>query len=409
MQLKWRTLWLLSLAELLAMTLWFSMSAVAPQLRAELSLTTTAESSLTMSVQAGFVFGALIIAVLNLADRFPAHHLISICALLGAAFNLAIAIVDLPLAAVLVLRFLTGASLAGVYPPGMKVLASWFTSGRGLAIGILVGALSIGNAGPHLLNAFPVFGGSDGLPPWRTILIAVSVQAAIGGILAALFVRSGPHLPQRSAFDWRYAGKVFTDPPLRFANFGYLGHMWELYAMWTWAPMFLLSAWGAAGAGNTVGRHAGFAAIAAGAIGCVLAGALADQMGRTLIASASLCASGMCCLIVGPLFGAPAALTFICVIWGAAVVADSAQFSTAISELCDQRYVGTALTMQTCSGFLLTSVSIWLLPELREFTAARGLANHEFALLALGPVFGVWSMWRLRRLPEAVKMAGGRR
>lgn len=387
------------------MTLWFSASAVVPQLTTEYALTPTEQSLLTMSVQFGFVIGALVIALLNLADRYQAHYLIAICTLLGSLFNASIALFEVNIAAILVLRFLTGAMLAGVYPPAMKVLASWFTAGRGLAIGILVGALSVGNAGPHLLNAFPVFGGETGQPPWRGVLLAVSLLAVVGGFMVLSFVRSGPNLPAVSRFDWRYAGRVFSEPALRYANFGYLGHMWELYAMWTWVPLLLLDSFRNGGIGDSWGRLAGFCVVAMGGLGSVLAGRLADRRGRTLIASASLLISGTCCLLGGHLFDQPWLLLGVCLIWGCAVVADSAQFSTAISELCDPRYVGTALTMQTCTGFLLTTVSIWLLPEILEHTS-RGAA---FSLLALGPVFGIWSMWMLRRRPEAVKMASGRR
>ncbi|MCH7601243.1 MAG: MFS transporter [Planctomycetes bacterium] len=405
MQTKWRILWLLSIAELLAMTLWFSASAVVPQLTTEYALTPTEQSLLTMSVQFGFVIGALVIALLNLADRYQAHYLIAICTLLGALFNASIALFEVNIATILVLRFLTGAMLAGVYPPAMKVLASWFTAGRGLAIGILVGALSVGSAGPHLLNAFPVFGGETGQPPWRGVLLAVSLLAVVGGFMVLFLVRSGPNFPAASRFDWRYAGRLFSDPALRYANFGYLGHMWELYAMWTWAPLLLLDSFRNGGIGDSWGRLAGFLAVAMGGIGSVIAGRLADRRGRTLIASASLLISGVCCLLAGHLFDQPWLLLGLCLVWGCAVVADSAQFSTAISELCDPRYVGTALTMQTCTGFLLTTVSIWLLPLIQEHTS-RGVA---FSLLALGPAFGIWSMWMLRRRPEAVKMASGRK
>ena len=342
---------------------------------------------------------------MNVADRFPAERVVALSALAGAAFNAAITLTDGNLASVFVLRFLTGAALAGVYPPGMKIMASWFDRGRGLALGILVGALTAGSAGPHLLNAVPLLGGEPGIPPWRTVLLVASAMGAAGGLITLGLIRSGPGLPGASPFDWRYVGRIFTDRGQRLAPFGYLGHMWERYEMGTWVPLCLTAVYAAAGWSETGARLAGFATIAAGAPGCIVAGRLADRLGRTTIAGASLIVSGACCLLAGVFLGSPAALTVLCVIWGFAVVADSAQFSTAVSELADPRYVGTALTMQTCSGFLLTLISIRLVPLIVE----HGGWGWAFAMLAPGPVFGIVSMARLRVLPEATKMASGRK
>ncbi len=387
------------------MTLWFSATAVVPQLAVEFSLDDGQKSWLTMSVQIGFVAGALLSGVFNLADRFRAEHVIAASALLGAGFNAAIAVIEPEFASVVVLRFLTGVTLAGTYPPGMKVMASWFERNRGLAIGILVGALSVGSAGPHLLNAVPIFGGESGIPPWRPVILAASVMAVMGGLIAAVLIRSGPALPATSRFNWHAAGRIFTERGVRLANFGYLGHMWELYAMWTWAPLLILLSYQAAGFNDAAARLAGFAVVAAGGIGSVLAGRLADRFGRTVISAASLVISGACCLVAGFLFDAPWLLTALCLVWGFAVVADSAQFSTAVSELADSRYVGTVLTMQTCTGFLLTMISIRLVPLFVEHVG-WGLA---FVTLAVGPLFGIVSMALLRRLPEATRMASGRR
>jgi MFS family permease len=398
---KWRIVGLLALAELLAMSVWFSASAVVPQLTSEWGLTGAQQSWLTMSVQVGFVAGALLSAVLNLADRISAQRLVAGSAVVAAAANAAIPLLDAGPGAVLTLRFLTGVALAGVYPPGMKLVASWCKEDRGLGIGLLVGAITLGSGMPHLLNAL----GSRGMPPWRNVLLATSALCLAAGWIAAVATRPGPFLAKAPPFDWRYAGRAFADRPTRLANFGYLGHMWELYAMWAWVPLFLLASYERAGWKPESARLAGFGVLAAGAAGSLLAGVLADRLGRTLITVWSLAVSGACALAAGLLFDHPLPLTLLCLVWGFAVVADSAQFSTAITELADPRYMGTALTLQTSLGFLLTLFTIRMIPPLVDRIGWEG----AFLILALGPVFGIVSMLRLRRLPEAERMAGGRR
>jgi MFS family permease len=401
---KWLNLSWLALAELLAMTLWFSASAVVPQLTEEWQLTAAQKSWMTMSVQIGFVCGALASAVFNLADRVPTQLLFSISALCGAGVTACIPWLDPSVTTVLMLRFATGVFLAGVYPPGMKLMATWCKTDRGLGIGILVGALTLGSAMPHLLNALPIFG-EGGMPPWRNVLATTAGFAVVASVIAGLFVSEGPHLLKAAKFDWRMATRALADRPTRLANFGYLGHMWELYAMWASVPVFLIASYEKAELSIQSARLAGFAVVGIGAVGCVVAGLFADRMGRTTVAIASLIVSGSCALVAGFCFDHPMLMTAVCLVWGFAVVADSAQFSAAISELADARYVGTALTVQTSLGFLLTMLTIYLVPALKD---ALGW-EWVLSILAIGPVFGIWSMWKLRGLPEATKMASGNR
>ena len=381
------------------MSLWFSASASVPALRAEWHLSDSTAAWLTLAVQLGFVAGTLVSALLNLPDVMNTRRLFAVSAALGALANAAFALFARGPSEGLPLRFLTGFCLAGVYPPGMKIMATWFRKGRGMALGILVGALTLGKASPYLVNAI---GGSG----WRSHVLFVSLLAAAGGLIVLLFVGDGPYSTGTAPFDIRQVSQVFRNRAVRLANFGYFGHMWELYAMWTWAPVMIRASLAARGSQPSLADAASFLVLGAGAAGCVAAGLLADRLGRTAVASAALAVSGACCLVVGFLFeSSPALLLTVAAIWGASVVADSAQFSACVTELGDPRYLGTALTVQTCLGFLLTTVSIRLMPVLVDAVGWR----YAFAFLAPGPVFGVVSMLRLRALPEAVKIAQGRR
>ncbi|HEV8264375.1 MAG TPA: MFS transporter [Gemmatimonadales bacterium] len=397
-----RVLAVLAAAELLAMAPWFSASAVAPTLRQVWQLSPAGTAWLTISVQLGFVVGALLSAILTLADRWSARRLVMGSAALAATATLGVALAPGP-AAGIACRLITGAALAGVYPPGMKIVAGWFREGRGWAIGILVGALTLGSATPHLVRW--------GAPPdaWRLVLVVAAASALAGGLLVLAVPHDGPFAAPSPRFSWSAAPRLLRDRAVLLANLGYLGHMWELYAMWTWMAVFVATSERTrhADAGVT-GRAAliTFAVVGSGAVGCWLGGKYADRWGRTLVTSVSMVASGSCALFVGLVFGRPlAALVPLLLVWGVTVVADSAQFSTAVSELAPSEYVGTALTLQTSLGFLLTCATIYLLPTVAGAIGWR----WSMSVLAAGPAVGVAAMLALRRRPEAVRLAGGRR
>jgi len=394
---------LLALVDLLAMSLWFSASAVVPELREAWGLDDAGAAWLTTSVQLGFATGAVLSALLTLSDVWDPRRLIAGSALLGAAATAAIAVFADGLGLTVVLRFVTGVALAGVYPPGMKMVAGWFRAGRGMAIGILIGALAVGSAMPHLLRPL------GGIGAWRPVLLLASGLAVVAAVLAATGLRAGPHQAPAAPFDPRAVRRMFADRATMLANGGYFGHMWELFAMWTWIPAFLAASFAAdssAGTTPSLASYLAFGTIAAGGLGAAAAGVLADRVGRTAVTSWSMVVSGACCLAIGPLFGGPVwPVAAVCFVWGFAIVADSAQFSACVSELAEPEYVGTALTLQTAIGFLLTVATIRLVPV---WEAALGW-EWAFAPLAIGPALGTWSMLVLRRRPEAARIAGGRR
>jgi MFS family permease len=379
------------------MTTWFSATAVVPQLREEWDLGNTAAAWLTIAVQVGFVAGALAGSALSVADVFAPRFVILAGALGAAVANLVLVAADgsgVGIAA----RVATGFCLAGVYPPALKLASTWFRRGRGTALGIVVGALTLGSALPHLVNGL---GGLD----WQTVVWATSALTAAGGLVAFALVPEGPYRFARAMFDPRQAGLVFHNRGVRLASLGYFGHMWELYAMWAWFLVFVTASLEARG--EEVGARAAyatFAVIGVGAVGCWAGGLLGDRIGRTRTTAAMMAVSGACAVGIGFLFEAPLwALLAVGLVWGFAVVADSAQFSTMVTELADQTYVATALALQLAVGFTLTVATIWLVPYLEDAVGWR----YAFAFLAPGPVLGVVAMVRLRRSPEAARIAHG--
>lgn len=397
---KTSSLAILIACEVLAMALWFSASATLPDLRQAYAFTDFHASLFTSMVSIGFVCGTLISAFLGLADRLAPRQFFMIAALVGAGANGAILLVEPTDTIVLFFRFLTGLVMAGVYPVGMKMAASWAQKDMGLLIGLLVGALTLGSALPHLFNTL---GGLD----WRVTIATASLTTLVAAILIN-FVKLGPLYAKAPAFHPSYILDVWKNRALRYANFGYFGHMWELYAMWGWIGVFMVASLKAANVENagTYGSAATFLVIGGGAIGCLGGGWLADRIGRTALTMWAMAISGTCALVIGFFFGgSPVLLMIIALIWGISVIADSAQFSSCVMEVAPKDKIGSMVTMQTCIGFSLTLISIHAVPYWVD-----GLGWHwAFAPLAIGPFLGVLAMWKLRGEPDAVKIAHGKK
>jgi len=384
---------LLALAELLGMSVWFAASAVAPQLRIVWGLTVSEAGWLTTAVQLGFVAGTIAAALLNLADIIPSRRYFAVSALLAAAANAALLVAG-GYGEALALRFATGFFLAGVYPPGMKMAATWFRLNRGLAIGAVVGALTVGKAFPYLVDS--IGGAGIGFVIWST-----TIAAGLAAALVAVGYRDGPHAFERRPFSWGLVGTVLRDREWRLATGGYLGHMWELYAFWTWIVAFLAASaasrtgvpW--TGEYSTAVKLATFAAIAIGGPACVWGGRVADRIGRERLTIGALSASGACALLSALLFGSSLLILVpLILVWGYFVVADSAQFSALVTEVSPSHAVGTALTIQVAVGFLLTMITLQAVPAIAETVGWR----WAFPILAAGPAFGIAAMRRLMQV-----------
>ena len=382
---QWRMLAIVSIAELLGMSLWLAASAVAPELAERWSLSASATGWLSTSVQLGFVAGTALAAILNLADTLPSRRYFAIAAVIGAAMNAALVVAP-SYAVAIGLRVLTGACLAGVYPPAMKMISTWFQSRRGLAIGTVVGALTAGKAMPYLIHAVP----GIGVEP---VILSASIAAIVAALLILLAYHDGPFPFPRRPFSWLLARTVLDSRDYRLVLGGYGGHMLELYSYWVWIPAFIA----ASVAGREVSPSAvsllAFGAIAVGAVGCIWGGIVADRIGYRRFVMIAMAISGSCALLTPVVFERSVPfLAILVLIWGIAVIADSAQFSTLITQVVPPHAVGTALTLQTSIGFLLTTVSIQLVPPVVEMVGWR----YAFPMLAIGPMIGIVAIRGLR-------------
>ena len=370
------------------MSLWFVSAAILGDMAAEARLSPGVQAALSSAVQAGFVVGAVLSAVYGLADRYEPRYVFALFCLVAALANALMVVVIPGSISAILLRALTGAALAGVYPVGMKIAVGWGRKDRGLLVGLLVGGLTLGSASPHLL-AF--YGGAD----WRITVLIASALTVLAALIV-LAVRNGPFHTKAAAFNPRAITEAWTNKSIRRAYGGYLGHMWELYAMWSWIGVALAVSFAFHMPTEDAIEFAKlmtFFIIAAGAISCPLAGWFADKVGKAELTIVAMAVSGTCAVLFALTFGGSVWVTIVVsIVWGIAIIPDSAQFSVLVADHAAGDQAGSLMTFQTALGFALTILTVQVSPVI----AAKVGWPVMMSLLALGPLFGVVSMWGLR-------------
>ena len=368
-------------------SLWFAGNAIIADLQQSWALPENSIGYVTSAVQLGFIVGTLVFAYLALADRFSPRKVFFACSMIGASANAALLVVPEGISSLLLLRFVTGFFLAGIYPVGMKIAASWYEKELGRALGYLVGALVLGTAFPHLIRSL----GAE--VPWQQVIVGVSIIAAFGGLLLLTLVPDGPFLPKGSAFNSNVFKLIFRSRKFRASALGYFGHMWELYTLWAFMPLFLLGYASQTNQSINISFWA-FIVIAVGFIGCAAGGLMSEKLGSAKVASIQLLISGVCCALSPLLFQAdwPIFILFM-LVWGMTVIGDSPQFSTLNAQNAPREYVGSALTIVNSIGFLITVVSIQFTSSLIPVVGVQ----YVFWLLIPGPLLGLFALQSIQK------------